>query len=268
MKRNFQLFIAGVLSLSAMNASAFNNSYFKGTYAFRLSGDSSIVKAGEARTVSAGVLTADGKGHLFGHGTFRSAGITCVGSIKGAYTVNTDGTGSISSVVATGTPGCFPSVLDLAIVLHDDGDNFEAANVENDYMSGTLSRQRQTKFTNNDLKGAYALRIFGTSSIVRVNESQTVGVGLLNADGHGNVTGSGMLRSAGISCRGTFSGIYTITADGTGVLATNFNTSTPGCFTSVMDFTIALFNKGNGAEIANSENDYLAGSLHAQIKHG
>lgn len=259
----FFMVVIHVLFLNT-TASAFNNSNFKGSYAFRLAGPSSIVLVNEPRTVATGILIADGKGKVTGHGSFRSAGISCIGKINGSYTIQADGTGSLASIIDTSTPGCFRSVLDLAIVLAKQGESFEVANTENDYMAGTFTRQNKTNFKQSDLKGGYALRLEGTSSIVRVNEPLTVGVGILNADGNGNITGKGTMRSAGVTCRGSFTGIYRLDPDGTGIIATNFVTSDPGCFTSVVDLSVALFNKGSGVEVANNENDYMAGSMNHQ----
>lgn len=243
---------------------AFNNANFKGPYAFGLVGPSSLVLANEPRTVATGFLLADGKGKVTGHGSFRSAGITCQGNISGKYNIKTDGTGILTSVISTSTPGCFTNVLDLAMVLANQGASFEVANIENDYMSGTFTRQEKTNFKLSYLQGAYALRLQGPSSIVRVNEPQTVGVGLIVADGRGKITGNGTFRSAGATCRGSFTGSYNVDVDGTGIIATNFTTSDPGCFTSVVDLSSALFKKGSGVAVANNENDYMEGTLTRQ----
>jgi hypothetical protein len=265
MKRISILVLTSIFTVQVNSAIAFNNSNFKGSYAFRLVGTSSIVRANEPRTVATGVLQADGKGNVSGHGSFRSAGITCLGNVSGHYTVNNNGTGLLGSVISTSTPGCFPIVLDLGMVLYDQGNNFEVANIENDYLSGTLTRQHKTKFKLADFQGSYSLGLDGPSSVVRANEPETVGVGLLVLDGVGGVTGTGSLRSAGITCQGSFAGGYTVSSDGVGAISTDFSTSTPGCFNIVVDLGAALFNKGNGAEVANVENDYMAGSMNRQI---
>jgi hypothetical protein len=127
--------------LLVTSASAFNNSNFKGGYAFRLVGPSSIVTANEPQTVATGVITANGKGSVTGHGKFRSAGITCVGTITGGYTINADGTGTFGSNLITTTPGCFSIVLDLSMALAQNGKIFEVANIENDYLSGSFTQQ-------------------------------------------------------------------------------------------------------------------------------
>lgn len=267
MKKSLLFFTLTMLTILFFNgtASAFSNNNFKGSYAFRLVGPSSIVLANEPRTVATGLLVADGKGKVIGHGSFRSAGITCMGKMTGSYNIKVDGTGILTSVISTSTPGCFTSVLDLAIVLSNQGESFEVANTENDYMSGTLTRQNKTNFKLNDLSGSYALRLEGPSSIVRTNEAQTVGVGLITSDGRGKITGNGTFRSAGATCHGSLTGSYRIDPDGTGIIATNFVTSDLGCFTSVVDLSVALFKKGNGVEVANNENDYMEGSLNRQI---
>lgn len=254
-----------LISSFALSAHAFNNSNFKGGYAFRLTGPSSIVSANEPRTVASGVLNPDGKGSVIGHGKFRSGGITCDGNISGKYSINNDGTGLLSSVISTSTPGCITSVLDLALVLADNGKYFKVSSTENDYLSGSFIQQAKTKFSQNDFSGTYALQLEGPSSIVRANEPQTVGVGLINANGSGRITGTGTMRSAGATCIGTFTGNYNIKSDGSGILTSNFITSSPGCFSSVVNLGIALFQKGNGVAAANTDNDYMQGTLNRQI---
>jgi hypothetical protein len=127
--------------LLATPVSAFNNTNFKGGYAFRLVGPSSIVAANEPLTVATGVLKANGKGQVTGHGMFRSAGITCVGNITGTYTINSDGTGTFASNLNTSTPGCSTIVLDMSMALALNGKHFEVANIENDYLSGSFTQQ-------------------------------------------------------------------------------------------------------------------------------
>lgn len=131
----------GLLLFSVNTFAAYNNGSFKGSFSFRLTGTSSIVLANQATTVATGIIIADGKGGVTGHGSFRTAGITCIGTIKGIYHIDADGTGFLASNLSTSTPGCFTSVLDVAIVLADSGNRFEVSNNENDYLAGTLIRQ-------------------------------------------------------------------------------------------------------------------------------
>ena len=251
--------------IAVQSIHAFNNSNFKGNYALRLMGPSSLVTTAESMTVATGLINADGKGHVTGHGKFRSHGVTCDGTIKGTYIIQLNGTGTLSSIFNTSTPGCFNSVFDFSLALSNNGKSFELANTENDYMVGKLSRQDKINFKPSDLSGTYALSLQGTSSIVKANQAITVGTGVITADGHGGTTGTGTLRSAETTCHGNFSGNYVLNTDGTGTFATNFTTSSPGCFSSVVDMSIALFNKGNGVDLANIENDYLSGTLKRQI---
>jgi hypothetical protein len=239
---------------------AFDNSNFKGDYAFQLVGPSSFEQANQPNTVATGVMFADGKGHIAGHGTFRTGGIACIIHISGGYVVASDGIGWISTIGSTSTPGCFTNVLDLELVLSNNGQTLDVANNENDYMSGQLVRQTKNKFTIADLVGKYAYRLQGPSSVVRTFEPLTVGVGTFTFDGHGNTAGKGMLRSYGVTCRGTFVGNYKIDSDGTGLINTNFITNTPGCFSSVVDLSLAL-ESDNTAVVANYENDMMWGSV-------
>ena len=120
---------------------AYNNTNFRGSYGFRVSGMSSFIVANEAVTVGTGIIIADGKGKVTGHGTFRTGGIRCEGTIEGLYQVNADGTGFLATVFAPTTPGCYRAAFDSDMVLINNGNSFEISSMENDYLSGTLTKQ-------------------------------------------------------------------------------------------------------------------------------
>ncbi len=244
---------------------AFSNQDFKGGYAFQLVGPSSIALESESRTVATGQLLSDGLGHVSGHGSFHSAGITCMSTITGNYNMRLNGIGLLTTTINSDTPGCVTKTLALVIILSEKGVRFDVVSTENNHMIGQLTRQDKTGFTPRDLSGSYAMHLSGASSVVNPNQSLTIGVGVLSADGAGKIAGIGTLRSAGVTCNGAFTGIYDLADDGTGTISTKFSTRDPGCFTSIINLSVAVFKKGNAAEIANSENDYLAGSLNRQF---
>jgi hypothetical protein len=265
MIKNIMLAFSLSSLIFASTVYGYSNANFNGGYAFRLSGSSSYVVSSQRITVAAGVLKADGKGRVTGRGKFRSGGVTCDGVItSGNYRINADGTGVLTSTLSTNTPGCVTGVLDLALVLSSNGRYFSVANFENDYLAGLFIKQDKNNYTNNDFKGNYSLQLEGTSSIVRANQAATVGVGLVTADGNGNIKGSAKMRTAGITCVGTLIGRYRVDAGGYGVFTSVFTTSTPGCFTSVLDLTIGLHHRGSGATAANFENDYMHGNFYRQ----
>lgn len=217
----FFIFII-LLFVNLTNALAFSNANFKGAYAMQITGLSTVVLANNSQTVGTGWLFADGNGNINGHGVFRSGGISCIGSIVGKYNLNADGTGSIASIFFPTTPGCFRSVFDLGIVLANNGANFKLASTENDYLTGKLTKTEKRKFLLSDFRGTYALQLVGPSSIANASQPFTVGIGLLTADGNGKITGIATFRSFGTTCRGTITGIYNVTPDGTGFITSNF----------------------------------------------
>ena len=52
-----------------------------------------------------GILVGDGVGGLTGTQTFNADGLICSGTLKGGYTVNADGTGTLNSVTFTPNAG-------------------------------------------------------------------------------------------------------------------------------------------------------------------
>jgi len=246
------------------SANSFNNYDVKGGYAFRLEGTSSIVLVDPTRTVATGQLLADGAGHISGHGSFRSAGLTCAATITGTYDIAPNGAGGLSSTMTSVTSGCTTEMFNLAVVLSDKGASVDGVSTGNDNLIGKFTRQGKVGFKLSDFSGSYAMRLAGTSTMVSAKPSLTVGVGILTTDGQGRLGGIGTMRSANVTCHGVFKGTYKVATDGAGSMTTLFTTSDPGCVTRAVDFNMALLQKGNGAEIASAENDYMAGSLHRQ----
>ncbi len=67
-----------------------------------------------------GTLIGDGKGGLTGTQTFNADGLVCSGTLKGGYTVASDGTGTLDTVTFTpnaGSPaGCTATVGNSAFI--------------------------------------------------------------------------------------------------------------------------------------------------------
>ena len=267
-KKTVLLFSLSTVFFSNMAIASFDKQDLKGGYAFRFEGLSSIVSVNESDMVATGQVLSDGAGNVTGHGNFRSAGITCAGNIKGTYNLEPNGTGILSTIINTTTPGCSTIPLNFAMILSDKSAKIDVVNSDNSIMKGQLTRQEKSFFKHSDLSGVYAMNFSGNSSVVTSDSSYTTGMGTLGSDGNGKIGGAGTLRSAGVACKGIFSGIYHVENDGTGSIVTKFTTTDPGCTTRMMDFSVALFKKGNGAEISSSENDYMAGSLNRQVPKG
>lgn len=259
MTKILQVFIL-ILLIGPTYAAPFNNATFKGNYVYLLTGLSSIVLANESNAVATGILTADGNGSINGTGSIRSANVTCVVQINGTYTVNVNGSGNINSTASTTTPGCVSGVLDLNLVVANSGQIIAVASAENDYLSGSLTRQGKSNFSLKDISGPYSLSLQGPSSIINATAPYTVGLALLSADGQGNIIGSGNFRSYGVNCLGTIAGGIQLKPNGIGTINLNFSSSSPWCAAEVVNLNIALINANNGV-VANSENDLMHGAI-------
>ena len=266
MKKLALCIVASTVLLSNFSlAKSFENKYFKDGYSFRLEGLSSIVSVNKSNTIATGQLLSDGAGNVIGNGSFRSSGITCVGSIAGTYKIEPNGFGLISTTISTKTPGCSSQQVNLEMVLSDQGVVVDVASSDNHDMVGKLTRHGKEKFNYGDLNGAYAMHLEGTSAIVSSEQSFTTILGVLAANGNGLIGGTGLLRSSGVVCHGIFSGTYVLLVNGTGSILTKFTPTDPGCYTRHVNLNIALYKKGNGVEISSSDNDYLTGSLGHQF---
>jgi hypothetical protein len=90
---------------------------FKGSYSLRFFGKT----GGGAPDAGTGIVIGDGVGNVSGNLTENKDGAVCEFTLKGTYTVNPDGTGSIT---ANGTPigtGCTGNTSAQASVLVDAG---------------------------------------------------------------------------------------------------------------------------------------------------
>ncbi len=68
-----------------------------------------------------GVIEADGAGHLRGEETTNTNGQVCTGMLTGTYTVNPNGTGTVSATFNATTPGCSDVSIEQNLVILDSG---------------------------------------------------------------------------------------------------------------------------------------------------
>ena len=71
-----------------------------------------------------------------------------------------------------------------------------------------------TNFTASSIKGAYVFTEQGSTS----NNAPYAGLGSITLDGAGNATGSETIQSTGANLTTTFTGTYTVNADGSGTI--------------------------------------------------
>ena len=68
-----------------------------------------------------GVYQADGAGHLTGEETTNTNGEVCSGTLNGTYTVDPNGTGTVSVTFSPTTPGCSAGSFQQRLVIMQSG---------------------------------------------------------------------------------------------------------------------------------------------------
>jgi hypothetical protein len=161
-----------------------------------------------------GIFSFDGKGNV--RGTINGGGPTCATS--GSYTVNGDGSGSISL-----SPACINITMEgniagFSFVIADRfGNKIYASTLlgGDAAASATFTRRLAfSKFTVARLSGSYALLISG-----RTDAGLTAGEGILTSDGKGNASATINFQADDATCTGTTNGTYTVNPDGTGTFS-------------------------------------------------
>jgi hypothetical protein len=100
--KNANLVESGTALLQSTTAATYTLASVKGKLGFQLNDWTADVTRSEDGIV--GIFTFDGTGNVKGSFTGMSRGVLQTGSITGTYTVNSDGSGSMSLTAGTGTP--------------------------------------------------------------------------------------------------------------------------------------------------------------------
>ncbi len=88
-----------------------------------------------------GLLTSDGKGTVGGNLTENKDGTTCQFTLNGTYTVNPNGTGTITMTLTPISPNCTASTSNQASVLFDMSNGAAFVNISGGVALGSLTRQ-------------------------------------------------------------------------------------------------------------------------------
>ena len=179
----------------------FTNASLSGQYAYSLSG--SAIISGTATFVpysEAGVFTADGAGHITnGTDDFAQSGRFGSNPFTGTYSLNKDGTGTMTFVFPNGTGS-----IQLGVTLLNSS-QFYLIETDGFATGGGSAEKQDTSAFLTTPSGTFAFRIHVTSS--------TVNVGAMTVTG-GTITGSeDVLPLGGSSSSPTLSG--TVNAPGT-----------------------------------------------------
>jgi hypothetical protein len=167
--------------------------------------------------VEIGQVTADGNGGVNGAATLSLDGSIIRRTFSGTYAVNPDGTGTMSLHPSWGP------VIDVDIVVGAGGREVtfvltDDSNVISGAMQAQILIQPATQPQTYDvtsLSGGYQFNISGYAYDSQGYADPITEVGRLSLDGNGGITGSDTV-TLGFIVRRTFTGTYSLNADGTG----------------------------------------------------
>lgn len=111
-----------------------------------------------------------------------------------------------------------------------------------------------SSFTNANLIGTFAFGIAGSSGA----STPVGGSGVATADGNGNITsGEETVNVGGISCHSTFTGTYSVNANGTGSATVNVTedgvSQAKGCLGGTTNLSFAIGNGGATLILADQD---------------
>ena len=221
-----QLFFKSATALALLSSAAVaqqSASSLTGTYVFSEEGT-----GGSQAIASIATLSFTSSGMVSGTEISHSPGTTLMSSLQGNYSLNTDGTGSLSMIAQT-----MPS----------DGSDPVASNVNYQLLaprSGAIDTLRTDNgfFTIGHLssaaaaglpKGSFALAEHG-------NGSAFAGLGIVNLDGASALSGSEHVESIGFNVVNILTGSYAMASNGFGSLT--MSTPVTDIFGSVSSSTM------------------------------
>lgn len=203
------------VSLSAQTA-GFSNASLKGSYSFLTN-----VRTANASTpqfAMVGVMTFDGAGNVTGSYTSISDHTVQSGALGGAYSVKSNGTGTIDLTT--------PSTAQFAITLNSTAGGvahgvelLQTNDINNEVVSGTALLQSTTagKYTLASLKGNFAFQYNPWTA--DASQPEDAGTGIFSFDGKGNIKGSATIMFDGGEVGGPFKATYKVNLDGSGTIS-------------------------------------------------
>ena len=209
------VFMTIALALSTQ-ATKFSNASLKGSYSFLTNLWTADASTNQFAMV--GILTFDGAGNVSGSYTSISLQVFQTGTLGGTYTVNSNGTGTLT--FTTGSTAQFAINLDSTAAKVAHGiELLQTNDSNNEIVSGTAVLQSTTTETYSvaSLKGNFAIQ--RNTWIADVNLAEGGGVDLYTFDGKGNVKALKQFVTDGVFHMGTTTGTYTVNLDGSGSLS-------------------------------------------------
>ncbi len=202
-------------ALSAQ-AATYSKASLKGSYSFLTNLWTANARTNQFAMV--GILTFDGAGTVTGSYTSISSQVFRTGTLGGTYTVNSNGTGTLT--FTTGSTVQFAVTLDSTAAKVAHGVQLLQTNdSNNEIVSGTAVLQSTTAETYSvaDLKGDFAFQ-WGLWTAV-VSGYQASDLGMITFDGKGNANAWSTIVAGGASFTKTLTGTYTISSNGSGTIS-------------------------------------------------
>ena len=210
------LTVAAVIALSiSAFAATFSDASVKGSYGFLTS--LTTANASTNQFAMVGVMSFDGAGNVTGSYTSISHDAVLSGSLAGTYSVNSNGTGTIT--LTSGSTAQFTITLfGTAAGVSHNLELLQINDTSNEIISGTAVLQATTAQTYSlaSLKGTMGFQYNPHTADSSLAEDG--GTGLFTFDGKGHVTSSQSVVYDGGLLTGSGSFNYSVNADGTGTI--------------------------------------------------
>ncbi len=209
------------LALSAQ-AATFSKASLKGSYSFFT--NLWTANGSTSQFAMVGIMTFNGAGTVTGSYTSIDGGAVTTGTLGGTYTVNSNGTGTIT--FTTGSTAQFAINLDSTAAKVAHGVQLLQTNdSNNEIVSGTAVLQSTTTQTYSvaSVKGTFSLQLNEWTASASFPEFG--GFDRITFDGKGNVTGSQTYMEAGVLYEESVAGTYTVNSNGTGIFSSSQSAS-------------------------------------------
>ncbi len=209
------------LALSAQ-AATYSKASLKGSYSFLT--NLWTANASTSQSAMVGIMTFNGAGTVTGSFTSIDGGVVKTGTLGGTYTVNTNGTGTIT--FTTGSTAQFAINLDSTAAKVAHGVQLLQTNdSNNEIVSGAAVLQSTTAETYSvaSVKGTFSFQ--WNEWTANVSFPAFGGIDLITFDGKGNVTGSQTYMQQGVLYEESVAGTYTVNSDGTGIFSSSQSAS-------------------------------------------
>ncbi|MGB9236028.1 MAG: hypothetical protein WCC04_16585 [Terriglobales bacterium] len=203
------------LALSAQ-AATYSKASLTGSYSFLNNLWTANASTNQLATV--GVLKFDGAGTVTGSYTSISLQVFHTGTLAGTYTVNSNGTGTIT--FTTGSTAQFAINLDSTAAGVAHGVQLLQINdSNNEIVSGAAVLQSTTTETYSvaSLKGTFAFQWNLWTADASQHQASVIGVGSI--DGKGTLKDSTTMVLDGKIQTGTQTGTYAVNPDGSGIIS-------------------------------------------------